>query len=54
MLTEDVNICGAIHRADVASLVVKCVLKDSTNGKVLSCVDKEQLFDQPAFEEFAI
>ena len=54
VLTEDVNICGAIHRADVASLVVKCVLKDSTNGKVLSCVDKEQLFDQPAFEEFAI
>lgn len=54
VLTEDVNICGAIHRADVASLVVKCVLKDSTNGKVLSCVDKEQLFDQPAFEEFAL
>ena len=54
VLTEDVNICGAIHRADVASLVVKCVLKASTNGKVLSCVDKEQLFDQPAFEEFAI
>ena len=54
VLTEDVNICGAIHRADVASLVVKCVLKDSTNGKVLACVDKEQLFDQPAFEEFAI
>ena len=54
VLTEDVNICGAIHRADVASLVVKCVLKDSANGKVLSCVDKEQLFDQPAFEEFAL
>ena len=54
VLTEDVNICGAIHRADVASLVVKCVLKDSASGKVLSCVDKEQLFDQPAFEEFAL
>jgi len=54
VLTEDVNICGAIHRSDVASLVVKCVLKDNANGKVLSCVDKEQLFDQPAFEEFAL
>ena len=54
VLTEDTGICGAIHRADVASLVVKCVLKDSANGKVLSCVDKEQLFDQPAFEEFAL
>ena len=49
VLTEDVNICGAIHHADVASLVVKCVLKDSANGKVLSCVDKEQLFDAKRF-----
>ena len=40
--------------ADVASLVVKCVLKDAANGKTLSAVDKEQLFDQPAFEEFAL
>ena len=54
VLTEDTSICGAIHRADVASLVVKCVLKDAANGKTLSAVDKEQLFDQPAFEEFAL
>lgn len=52
VLTEDTSICGAIHRADVASLVVKCVLKDAANGKTLSAVDKEQLFDQPAFETF--
>ncbi len=54
VLTEDTSICGAIHRADVASLVVKCVLKDAANGKVLSAVDKEQLFDQPAFETFKL
>ena len=42
--------CGAVNRADVASLVVKCVLKDKANWKVLSAVDSEQLFDQPAFE----
>ena len=54
VLTEDTSICGAIHREDVASLVVKCVLKDAANGKTLSAVDKEQLFDQPAFETFAL
>jgi hypothetical protein len=54
VLTEDKSICGAIHRADVASLVVKCVLKDKANGKVFSCVDSEQLFDQPAFEVFEL
>lgn len=54
VLTEDTSICGAIHRADVAALVVKCVLKDAANGKVLSAVDKEQLFDQPAFEVFEL
>jgi len=54
VLTEDTKICGAIHRADVASLVVKCVLKDKANGKTLSAVDAEQLFDQPAFETFEL
>ena len=54
VLTEDTSICGAIHRADVAALVVQCVLKDAANGKTLSAVDKEQLFDQPAFETFAL
>ena len=54
VLTEDTSICGAIHRADVASLVVKAILKDKANGKVLSAVDSEQLFDQPAFEVFEL
>jgi len=54
VLTEDTSICGAIHRADVASLVVKCVLKDAANGKTFSCVDKDQLFDQPEFEVFEL
>ena len=54
VLTEDTSICGAINRADVASLVVKCVLKEKCNGKVLSAVDKEQLFDQPEFAVFEV
>ncbi|EEH50989.1 uncharacterized protein MICPUCDRAFT_46063 [Micromonas pusilla CCMP1545] len=52
--TGDTSVCGAVNRADVASLVVKCVLKDKANGKVLSAVDSEQLFDQPAFEVFEL
>ena len=40
VFTEDKSICGAIHREDVADLVIKCVLKAKTNGKVLSAVDR--------------
>jgi len=54
VLTEDTSICGAINRADVAQLVVKCVLKEKCNGKVLSAVDSEQLFDQPEFAVFEV
>ena len=45
MLTEDTTVCGAIHRADVAALVVQAALRDKANGRTLSCVDKAQLFD---------
>lgn len=54
VLTEDVNVCGAIHRADVADLVVRCVLKAKADGRILSAVDKAQLFDKPAFEVFEL
>ena len=52
VLTEDTTVCGAIHRADVASLVVKATLSDKANGKVLSAVDKAQLFNAPAMKVF--
>ena len=45
VLTEDTSVCGAIHRADVAALVVQAALRDKANGRILSCVDKAQLFD---------
>ena len=34
VLTEDVRICGAINREDVAELVTKAVFSEKTNGKV--------------------
>jgi nucleoside-diphosphate-sugar epimerase len=54
VLTENTNVCGAIHREDVAALTMMCVLKDKANGKTLSAVDKAQLFDQPEFEVFEV
>ena len=54
VLTENTNVCGAIHREDVAALTMMCVLKDKANGKTLSAVDKAQLFDQPEFEVFDV
>lgn len=52
VLTEDTTVCGSIHRADVADLVIKCLLSDKANGKTLSAVDSEQLFGTPDFEVF--
>lgn len=52
VLTEDVTVCGAIMRADVARLVAKCLFSDKANGKTLSAVDKNQVFDGKTFAEF--
>lgn len=55
VLTENKQVCGAIHREDVAVLTMMCVLKDKANGKILSCVDRAQLGDnQPNFEEYIV
>ena len=34
VLTEDTSVCGAIHRADVASLVAQALFSDKANNKV--------------------
>merc|ERR1719453_1760445 len=49
-LTEDTSVCGAIHREDVADLVIKVLLKDDCNGRTLSAVDPAQMFGEPQFE----
>ncbi|KAK9813238.1 hypothetical protein WJX72_011268 [[Myrmecia] bisecta] len=54
VLTEDKTVCGAIHREDVAELVVKALFSDKTINKVLSAVDKEQLMGSPKFEVFQV
>ena len=34
VLTEDNKVCGAIHREDVADLIVKALFSDKADGKV--------------------
>ena len=52
VLTEDPRIVGSIHRADVAQLVVRALNSDRANNKVLSAIDKNQLFGPADFVEF--
>ncbi|BAY13638.1 SDR family oxidoreductase [Calothrix sp. NIES-2098] len=54
VLTEDSRVVGSIHRADVAQLVVRALNSDRANNKILSAVDKNQLFGQPEFVEFSL
>ncbi|MBW4559799.1 MAG: SDR family oxidoreductase [Mojavia pulchra JT2-VF2] len=54
VLTEDPRVVGSIHRADVAQLVVRCLNSELANNKVLSAIDKNQLFGKPEFVEFRL
>jgi uncharacterized protein YbjT (DUF2867 family) len=54
VLTEDPGVVGSIHRADVAQLVVQALNSERANNKVLSAIDKNQLFGQPEFKEFSL
>jgi uncharacterized protein YbjT (DUF2867 family) len=61
VLTEDTSIIGSINRADVADLVCRCLnsdasggLRQRTNNKILSAVDKNMLFGQIEFTEFTL
>ncbi|GMH40572.1 hypothetical protein BSKO_08476 [Bryopsis sp. KO-2023] len=54
VLTEDLHVCGVIHREDVADLVVECLFSENAKNKVLSAVDSIQLIGgDPKFEVFA-
>ena len=53
ILTEDPKISGTIHRADVADLVVKCLISDRANHKILSAIDRTMLYGTDLLEEFS-
>lgn len=50
VLTEDYKVAGSIHRADVAQLVCQCLDSDAANNKILSAVDRTQMYGNPEFE----
>ncbi|HAG80930.1 MAG TPA: NAD(P)-dependent oxidoreductase [Cyanobacteria bacterium UBA12227] len=54
VLTEDYKVAGTIHRADVAQLVCNCLFSDAAHNKILSAVDRMQMYGQSEFEEFKL
>ncbi|MBE9011245.1 SDR family oxidoreductase [Pseudanabaenaceae cyanobacterium LEGE 13415] len=52
ILTEDPKIAGSIHRADVAELVCRCLVSDRADQKILSALDRNQLFTPTEIAEF--
>ncbi len=54
VVTEDYTVAGTIHRADVAQLVCQCLSSDVTNNKILSAVDRTQIYGQPQFEALSL
>ncbi len=54
ILTENPNVAGSIHRADVADLVVRSLASDRARNKILSAVDRTLLFGNPEFAEFSL
>ena len=54
ILTENYQIAGTIHRADVAQLVVGCLFSEVADNKILSAVDKNMLYGNLDFEELKL
>lgn len=54
VLTEDPQVAGSIHRADVAQLVCRCLNSERANNKILSAVDRQMMYGQPEFEELSL
>ncbi len=54
VLTENPQVCGMIHRADVAQLVCACLRSDTANNKVLSAIDQNMQFVPQEFEVFNV
>lgn len=54
VLTDDNRVCGAVHREDVANLVVSALFSDNAANQVLSAVDRSQLMGEPTFDDFQL
>jgi len=54
VLSENYQVRGIIHRADVAQLVGRCVVSNLANNKIFSAVDKNMLFGNITVDEFSL
>ncbi|MFM6757077.1 MAG: NAD(P)H-binding protein, partial [Dolichospermum sp.] len=53
ILTENPQIVGTIHRADVAKLVCRCLNSPNSDQKILSAIDRNMVYPGlPEFVEF--
>ncbi len=52
LLTEDYQVSGTIHRADVAKLAYKCLISWEAQGKILSAVDRDMMTPSLGIKEF--
>lgn len=48
--TENVDVCGAIAREDVAEIVCKALFSDKVNNKVISTLDADRVTSSVEFE----
>lgn len=54
LVTENFQVVGTIHRADVAQMVCRCLFSEKANHKILSAVDRNMMYGQPEVEEFSL
>lgn len=54
VVTENYQVAGTIHRADVAQLACQCLDSEAANKKILSAVDRNMMYGEPQFEELKL
>jgi uncharacterized protein YbjT (DUF2867 family) len=54
VLTLDTHVAGSICRADVATLVCKCLGSALTDRQVLSAFDREMVYGTATYQEFVV
>jgi hypothetical protein len=54
VLTLDTHVAGSIYRADVATLVCKCLDSAMAEGKILSAFDRNMTYGNATYQEFIV
>lgn len=54
VLTLDTHVAGSICRADVATLVCRCLASDAAQNRVLSAFDRNMVYGTATYREFVV